>query len=309
MLAQLKDYRALIALDEPFVLSESPVGTEMPSLVTQVLQAFWKETPMTAFVQRRASMEAIDQRTQLKVLLTLRRAEPFLSSDFHALMDCLLHHERLQRPLTQVLELPTVRDLFPEIAREDAERFVLWQGDITTLRVDAIVNAANSALVGCFQPLHRCIDNVIHSVAGPRLREDCQRIMTFQGEDEPTGSAKVTRGYHLPASFVLHTVGPIYPNMPPDAAQTALALSYRACLNLAAQLPAIRSLAFCCISTGVFGFPQRLAAEVATQTIEEWMTDHPDRFERIVWNVFHDEDYLIYHDLLTRRARKEAERR
>jgi len=299
MIAQLKDYRRLIALDEPFACREPSVETDPQQLVTQLLHALLQQTPPTAFVKPPALLPSWDQQTQLKVLLTLRRAEPFLSADFHTLMDRLLRYERGGQPATEVSLLPTIRDAFPQTRREHADRCVLWQGDITTLRVDAIVNAANSALLGCFQPLHRCIDNAIHASAGPRLREDCQRIMALQGEDEPTGSAKITRGYHLPASFVLHTVGPIYPNLSKAAAHAALAASYCACLELAAQLPALRSIAFCSISTGVFGFPREAAAAVAIETVDSWLTLHPDRFDRIVFDVFDGQDYSIYQRILS----------
>lgn len=299
MIAQLKDYRRLVALDEPFAYREPSVETDPQQLVTQILHTLFQQTPPTAFVKRPVLLPSWDQRTQLKVLLTLRRAEPFLSADFHTLMDRLLHYERGRQPTTEVSLLSTVRDVLPQTRWKHADRCVLWQGDITTLQVDAIVNAANAALLGCFQPLHRCIDNAIHVGAGPRLREDCQRIMALQGEDEPTGGAKITRGYHLPASFVLHTVGPIYPNLSKASAHAALASSYRACLELAAQLPALRSIAFCSISTGVFGFPKEAAATVAIETVDRWLTLQPDRFDRIVFDVFDGQDYDIYQRILS----------
>jgi O-acetyl-ADP-ribose deacetylase (regulator of RNase III) len=184
-----------------------------------------------------------------------------------------------------------------------ADRLALWRGDIASLEVDAIVNAANSALLGCFQPFHACIDNRIHAVAGPRLRADCQTIMAGR-PPEPTGTAKITRAYHLPSRYVLHTVGPIFAGDParvPPEQSDALASCYRACLDLASALPAIRSLAFCCISTGVFGFPAEAAAGVAIDTVSRWQDEHPGRLGLIVYSVFTERDERTYRTLLQRR--------
>ena len=181
---------------------------------------------------------------------------------------------------------------------------MLWQGDITRLAVDAIVNAANSALLGCFVPLHRCIDNAIHSAAGLALRAVCDEIMREQGHPEPAGRAKITPGFNLPARYVLHTVGPIIAPVGSHVhepgvfagvtheAQQCLASCYRACLDLAAE-HGLTSVAFCCISTGEFHYPPQEAAETAVATCRAWLhaTDAP---MRIVFNVFKDEDLAIY---------------
>ncbi|MGI6222939.1 MAG: protein-ADP-ribose hydrolase [Prevotella sp.] len=174
---------------------------------------------------------------------------------------------------------------------------LLWQGDITRLRVDAIVNAANSQMLGCFVPLHNCIDNAIHSAAGIQLRLACHELMERQGHDEPTGSAKITDGYNLPAKYVIHTVGPIVENGTPTHEQELqLASCYRSCLRLAEEHQ-LRSIAFCCISTGVFGFPQQRAAEIAVKTVIEEMKDCR-HIDTIVFNVFKDKDYHIYRQIL-----------
>jgi O-acetyl-ADP-ribose deacetylase (regulator of RNase III) len=170
----------------------------------------------------------------------------------------------------------------------------LWRGDITTLEVDAIVNAANADLLGCFRAEHRCIDNAIHSAAGPRLREDCRRIMDRQGHREPTGTAKATRAYYLPAKFVLHTVGPIIgAAAPTDTDRGLLAQSYESCLAAAAEIGA-KSLAFCAISTGVFGYPKKEAASEAIRSVTTWLERHPGRLDALVFNVFTDEDEDAY---------------
>ncbi|MFF5537215.1 macro domain-containing protein [Streptomyces cinerochromogenes] len=170
---------------------------------------------------------------------------------------------------------------------------------MTTLAADAVVNAANHALLGCFKPLHACIDNAIHTAAGPRLREDCHTIMSLQGGPEPTGSAKITRGYHLPARYVVHTVGPVVEGPLRPAHAQLLAASYRACLDLAAATGTIRTLAFCAISTGVFGYPKAPAARLALRTVADWLADHPGRLDRVVLTAFTDDDHATYRQALT----------
>ena len=172
----------------------------------------------------------------------------------------------------------------------------LWQGDITTLECDAIVNAANSQMLGCFQPLHNCIDNCIHTYAGLRLRNKCAEIMESQGHEEPTGQAKITPAYDLPCKYIIHTVGPIVNGRLTAKHEELLASSYRSCLSLADK-NGLGSIAFCCISTGVFGFPQKRAAELATQTVRDYKANTHSKIE-VIFNVFKDEDYDIYRELL-----------
>lgn len=175
----------------------------------------------------------------------------------------------------------------------------IWQGDITRLKVDAIVNAANNKLLGCFIPLHRCIDNAIHSAAGLQLRLACQEIMKAQGREERTGEAKLTSGYNLPCKYVIHTVGPIIPNgIPTDHQQRQLADCYRSCLEVATN-HGITSLAFCCISTGEFHFPNELAASIAVETVTKFLKERPDStIDNVVLNSFKTIDYEIYKKLL-----------
>lgn len=181
------------------------------------------------------------------------------------------------------------------------DRIRLWQGDITTLAADAIVNAANSQMLGCWVPGHYCIDNAIHTFAGVQLRLECARIMDAQGCEEPTGCAKITAAYSLPSTHVIHTVGPIANGRPTELHRAQLASCYRSCLELA-QENNLSSIAFCCISTGVFGFPQREAAEIAVRTVGEWL-DRTGAQITVVFNVFSDKDYVIYSDLLFRNKR------
>jgi O-acetyl-ADP-ribose deacetylase (regulator of RNase III) len=178
-------------------------------------------------------------------------------------------------------------------------RIKLWQGDITRLTVDAIVNAANSQMLGCFVPLHGCIDNAIHSAAGIQLRLECNEIMRKQGHPEPTGSAKITKGYNLPAKYVIHTVGPIiYGSKATRQEEAQLSNCYRSCLHLADKNK-IRSIAFCCISTGEYRFPNKKAAEIAISEISKYFNLHPTtEIETVVFNVFKDVDRSVYGKLL-----------
>ena len=175
-------------------------------------------------------------------------------------------------------------------------RLSFWRGDITTLATDAVVNAANAQMLGCWAPLHYCIDNAIHTFAGVQLRIECDRLMRAQGHDEPTGRAKVTPAYNLPARRVIHTVGPIANGRPTDLHREQLASCYESCLDAAAAED-LRSVAFCCISTGVFGFPQQEAAEIALRAVRAWLDGH-DAGMTVVFNVFGEKDERIYRNLL-----------
>lgn len=178
-------------------------------------------------------------------------------------------------------------------------RLALWQGDITTLAADAVVNAANSGMTGCWQPLHACIDNAIHTFAGVQLRLECAQIMAAQGHEEPTAHAKVTGAYNLPSKRVVHTVGPIAAGHPSEQHRRELAKCYEACLDAAAAA-GLSSIAFCCISTGVFGFPREEAAHIAVRTVRAWLDAHPHAAMRVIFNVFLDEDAAVYRRLLGR---------
>lgn len=172
----------------------------------------------------------------------------------------------------------------------------LWQGDITTLECDAIVNAANSGMTGCYRPCHNCIDNCIHTYAGVQLRNACAEMMRLQGHDEPTGQAKITPAYNLPCKYVIHTVGPIVSGSLTPEEEKLLASCYKSCLALAEE-KGLRSIAFCCISTGVFGFPQQRAAEIAVKTVRDYRAKNHSSIE-VIFNVFKESDYEIYRKLL-----------
>ena len=209
-----------------------------------------------------------------------------LPDAYWALQDQYLREILAEKGVTRLSDL-----------EEADNQIYLWQGDITTLEVDAIVNAANSQMLGCFIPHHACIDNAIHSQAGLQLRLACQHLMAEQSYPEPTGQAKLTRGFNLPASYVIHTVGPIIEGQVSQADQDLLVSSYQSCLELAAE-KGLKSLAFCCISTGEFHFPNQLAAELALETVRRFLKNHPQI--KVIFNVFKDQDLVIYQDLLGR---------
>ena len=220
------------------------------------------------------------QRQLLRALMNVRPPLP-LNENFLKLQDEILTAEKLERGVVTLADIPNC-----------AENIKLWQGDITRLEVDAIVNAANSALLGCFVPLHNCIDNAIHSAAGLQLRDACNKI---SNGNEPTGAAKITPAFNLPCKFVIHTVGPIiYGEKPTAAEENLLASCYESCLELAVEKN-LRSIAFCCISTGEFHFPNKRAAEIAVATVKKFLAQNN---LCVVFNVFKDIDAEIYREIL-----------
>ena len=225
----------------------------------------------------------LEKRRLLRSLLNVRPPVP-VSEDFLHVQDAYLGARLAERGVTSLKDLTPVHP-----------GLYLWQGDITTLAADAIVNAANSQMLGCFVPCHGCIDNAIHTYAGVQLRMECAHLMAGQGE-ESTGSAKITNAYNLPCRYVLHTVGPIIQGTVTNADRELLASCYRTCLELAAET-GLGSVAFCCISTGEFHFPNELAAEIAIQTVKKWKRQNPDKIE-VIFNVFKDCDNEIYKHLL-----------
>ena len=185
----------------------------------------------------------------------------------------------------------------PELAWKFYDLLFARRADVLKDGEPAIVNAANSGMTGCWAPLHYCIDNAIHTFAGVQLRAACAKAMAAQGHPEPTAQAKVTDGYNLPARRVIHTVGPIADGRPTDTHRRQLAECYRACLDAAAAA-GLSSIAFCCISTGVFGFPQKEAASIAVASVRRWLNEHPDIPMTVVFNVFSETDESLYRPLL-----------
>lgn len=239
------------------------------------------------------------KRRLLRALMNVRPPRP-VPEDVLAAQDALLGAEREEKGVVRVNGLPTARDTFPATAVPHAERLCLWRGDIIRLAADAIVNAANAGMLGCFVPLHACIDNVIHSAAGVQLRLACQVMMLRDCPDgdwhEPTGRARITPAFNLPCAHVLHTVGPIVDGPLTKRHRDLLASCYTSCLELAAR-EHCASVAFCCISTGEFHFPRAEAARIALKTVTDWLDKHSGGLDRIIFNVFSEEDHALYQAL------------
>jgi O-acetyl-ADP-ribose deacetylase (regulator of RNase III) len=251
-----------------------------------LIDALLDEMPEYRSQAAQVPQSAGEQRRLLRALMNVRPPRP-LSPEFLEIQDALLSEEREAKGIVDVMSLPH--------APTDI-RLCVWQGDITRLNADAIVNAANSALLGCFVPCHGCIDNAIHSAAGLQLRDECHKLMMGHGYEEPTGSAKITGAYNLPCRYVLHTVGPIVNGDLQQWHRDKLTSCYRSCLALAADRD-LKSVAFCCISTGEFHFPNDEAAGIAVSTARDFLKA-PSSIERVIFNVFKDIDLEIYSKLL-----------
>lgn len=225
-----------------------------------------------------------EQKRLLRSLMNIRLPKP-IKKEFLEVQDKYLIEEKNRKGIVLLSELSPIE-----------KGIYLWQGDITDLQVDAIVNAANSTLLGCFVPCHECIDNAIHSQAGVQLRLECYHIMKQQGWEEKTGTVKITKAYNLPCLYILHTVGPIiYKNLTKKN-KVQLISCYRSCLELAASYH-LKSIAFCCISTGEFHFPNDVAAQIAVETVKKYKKETQLELE-VVFNVFKDKDRNIYERIL-----------
>jgi len=293
----IEEYRDHLNLDAPFAPPPAARITELSQIVDKLIDHLLAEHKTAPEALHRINKAGTRPRGRLQALATIRRPRPPLPDEIQILFDRLLQSERARRRETAAASLPTIAEAFPSTPYPAARQTCLWQGDITALAVDAIVNAANEELLGCFSPFHPCMDNTIHSAAGPRLRADCDAILQLQGGDEPAGDAKITRAYNLPSRFVLHTIGPLCPpraKKPSPEAAKLLARCYESCLDLAARLPQIRSLAFCGIATGVVGFPAEPACDIALATVASWLERNPQRFDRVIFAVSSDDDQKVY---------------
>lgn len=225
------------------------------------------------------------QKVLLRSLMNVRHPGA-ISQRFLEVQDAYLQGELAAKKITRLSELSPLQN-----------GIYLWRGDITTLDCGAIVNAANSGMTGCYQPCHNCIDNCIHTFAGVQLRLKCAEIMEQQGYEEPTGQAKITPAYNLPCDYVIHTVGPIVRGGLTRQHCELLKSCYRSCLELADENN-VGSIAFCCISTGIFMFPNDRAAEIAVQMVQEYKAETGSKIE-VVFNVFKEQDERIYRKLLS----------
>ncbi len=241
-----------------------------------------KERP--EYKQMRIPTEEEGQKRLLRSLMNVRMAGD-MDDEFLHIQDEYLSEENTKKG---IVTLADIKEKQPDL--------FLWKGDITRLQVGAIVNAANSGMTGCYQPCHNCIDNCIHTYAGIQLRNYCNRMMQEQGYEEPTGQAKITPAFNLPCDYVIHTVGPIVRGRLTGKLEDQLRSCYRASLALAEE-HGVKSIAFCCISTGVFMFPNKRAAELAVQTVRQYKKETNAKM-KVIFNVFKDEDEQIYERLL-----------
>ncbi|MBR4467411.1 MAG: protein-ADP-ribose hydrolase [Clostridia bacterium] len=254
-----------------------------------LIKAFLAEQPRYGNIEIPADEKG--QRDLLRSLMNVRMPkEP--DGSVLAVQDEYLKARARENGVVSLSDIPVIRD-----------GLSLWQGDITRLSVDAVVNAANSQMLGCFVPLHTCIDNCIHTFAGVQLRAECDRRMkAFRARygpdyEQPTATPMLTDAYNLPARKIVHIVGPVVQDRLTPALEKDLADCYRNTLGLCAENE-LKSVAFCCISTGVFRFPNKRAAEIAVGTVEKWLKKHPETIERVIFNVFKDEDKAYYEELL-----------
>ena len=247
-----------------------------------LIQSLLKERP--EYRDMGIPADTNSQRQLLRGLMNIR-APQHTDWAFLKTQDAYLQGETAAKGVTDVADLTPIQP-----------GLYLWQGDITTLKCDAIVNAANSGMTGCYIPNHRCIDNAIHTYAGVELRLACAELMEQQGYPEPTGQAKITPAFNLPCRYVLHTVGPIINGRVTKEDEELLASCYRSCLALAAENN-LESVAFCCISTGEFHFPNDLAAQIAVETVKQFM-NRKTSVKKVIFNVFKDLDKAIYEKLL-----------
>ena len=247
-----------------------------------LIQSLLKEKTEYRDIDIPAELES--QRQLLRGLMNIR-APQRIGADFLQVQDDYLKAETAAKGITDLADLTPIQP-----------GLYLWQGDITTLRCDAIVNAANSGMTGCYVPNHRCIDNAIHTFAGVELRLACAELIEQQGFSEPTGQAKITPAFNLPCRYVLHTVGPIINGRVTEKDKSRLESCYRSCLELAAE-NGLESVAFCCISTGEFHFPNEQAAQIAVETVKQFM-NRKTSVKKVIFNVFKDLDKAIYEKLL-----------
>ena len=244
-----------------------------------------------------------EQKRQLMRSLMNIRMPKTVSKEFVQIQNAFLQKEAKEKGIIDVDDIPAVKENFG-VNFENADKISLWQGDITILKADAIVNAANSQMLGCFVPCHGCIDNAIHSAAGIQLREECMNYMEAQRRkygknyEEPTGTAMITSAYNLPSKYIIHTVGPIVSEKLTQRKCALLKNCYKSCLELS-ERKKLKSIVFCCISTGEYGFSNQQAAEIAVETVIEFLQGSQN-LKKIIFDVFKEEDFEIYQEVIDR---------
>ncbi|WP_017549322.1 protein-ADP-ribose hydrolase [Salinicoccus carnicancri] len=292
----LDEYADNINLFKPFVPKESQLS-QKAGLTDDILFILRNEKAGTQDIEIPEDYKA--KRRLVRALLNIRQPLP-LDREMMTKLDTLLQIELEEKVVIETEQIETIRERYPDSSISQADKMALWQGDITAMRADAVVNAANKALLGSMQPLSDNVDNAIHSAAGPMLRDDCAEIIHVQKNEEQTGDAKITRGYNLPAEYVIHTVGPVVEQGGglTETHEELLSSSYISCLELATQMDDIKTVVFPSISTGEFGFPAQQAAEIAVGTVNEWLEKNDHNFSKIIFDVYGDFDRDIYLNIL-----------
>lgn len=263
-----------------------------------LVKAFLKESGD----YRNMKVPVSDRRNVLRSLMNIRMPK-IMDESVLPILDEFLREETIEKGVVTLKDIPTINEQYGS-KFEFADKLSIWQGDITRLSVDVIVNAANSQMLGCFVPCHGCIDNAIHSAAGIGLREECDQLIKQQRKihgrhyTEPTGQAKITKAYNLPSKAVIHTVGPIVGYGLTDDLRMDLESCYRSCLECLV-INGYKNIAFCCISTGEFHFPNEEAAEIAIRTVSDYLKNNECLVDRVIFNVFKDIDREIYENLLS----------
>ena len=266
-----------------------------------LVEGFKKDSPEYAELPSPGDTDG--KRRLLRSLMNVRMPRP-MPEELLRVQDEYLSARREEREVVDCASIPTVKEAYSS-THPQSDRISLWQGDITRLAADAIVNAANSQMLGCFAPCHSCIDNCIHTYAGVQLRAECDRQMRYlrarygRGYEQPTAVPMLTDGYNLPAKKIVHIVGPIVGDRLTRQHERELSDCYERTLELCRE-NGLRTVAFCCISTGVFHFPAHRAAEIAVRTVTGWLTDHPGAMDRVIFNVFSDRSRAIYEQNLQR---------
>lgn len=233
-----------------------------------------------------------DKKSFYRALVNIRQAKP-ISEDFLQVEDEYLQYELKKQDITNVDDIKTIKEQYQKSNLVNSDKICLWRGDITKLKIGAIVNAGNSQGLGCFIPNHNCIDNQINTFAGVRLRLACNEIMKNLNYNLETGKVIMTKGYNLPSDYVIQTVGPIINDEVTEQKEIELANCYKNSLQLAIDNEII-TIAFPCISTGVFRFPKELASKIAIKTVDEWISSHKDKMDKVVFNLWSNEDVMIY---------------
>lgn len=292
----LSDYAQAISLYDNASKKSWALSTKNESILVEKLLLELQSVLVQIGISSHKTYDLKAKRTLLDAAITVLPPNTLSNAGINAL-DELLQIEMRYRKLFDAKVLANTPFL-----TVGGTKVVLWQGDITTLKVDAITNAANSQMLGCFKPMHKCIDNVIHSRAGVQVRNDCQQIMEMQGHNENTGVAKITRAYNLPSNYIIHTVGPIIQSKVGRNSQNLLASCYNSILDITNRMDTIKSVALCSISTGVFGYPVEQAATVAIDAVCNWLEENTEQLDTVVFNVFSENDHNIYQSLLEERV-------